>query len=127
MWLLDQVEPGNPAYNIPSAIQLTGELNVAALKFALSEIERRHDALRTTFVAVDGEPRQVIRAVASTEVQFVDLESYPFDERRREAKRLSAEESLRPFDLSRGPLFRATLFRLHDREHLLLILLLGGV
>ncbi len=121
LWLLDQVEPGNPAYNIPSAIQLTGELNVAALKFALSEIERRHEALRTTFVAVDGEPRQVIRAVASTEVQFVDLEAYPFDERRREAKRLSAEESLRPFDLSRGPLFRATLFRLHDREHLLLV------
>ncbi len=65
MWFLDQFQraadgSGSPFYNIPSAIRLTGKLNVAALRRALNEIVDRHEALRTTFGRVEGEPSQLI-------------------------------------------------------------------
>lgn len=121
LWLLDQLEPGNPAYNIPSALQLIGELNVPVLEAALGQIERRHEALRTTFSAVDGQPRQDIHPPKFSRLPLIDLRTLAPAERRAEAKRLIAEEALRPFDLSRGPLFRASLLRLEEREHVLLL------
>src|SRR5262249_39451555 len=60
LWFVDQLEPGNTAYNMTGAVRLTGSLNVAALQRSLSEIVRRHEVLRTSFVSEDGEPRQVV-------------------------------------------------------------------
>ena len=60
MWFFDQFEPGSPGYNIPSAVRMTGRLNVAALEQALNEVVRRHETLRTTFAVQDGQPVQVI-------------------------------------------------------------------
>ena len=60
LWFLDQWEPGTATYNVPAAVRLTGRLNIAVLHQGLNEIIRRHEALRTTFPAVDGRPFQVI-------------------------------------------------------------------
>ena len=60
LWFLDQLEPGSSFYNIPAAVRLRGVLNVEALERTLSEVVRRHEVLRTHFIAVDGEPVQVI-------------------------------------------------------------------
>jgi len=60
LWFLDQLEPGSPMYNIPSAVRLTGRLDLAALTQSLDEIVRRHEILRTTFTTQDGQPVQVI-------------------------------------------------------------------
>src|SRR5215467_5823259 len=60
LWFLDQYEPDNILYNLPSAIRLKGTLNVTALERSLNEIVRRHGALRTTFSIVDDRPVQVI-------------------------------------------------------------------
>src|SRR2546423_603084 len=119
LWLLDQVEPGDPTYSFTLARLLTGELNVSVLKLALTEIERRHETLRTTFTSVDGQPRQVIRAPAVSQLQIIDLETFDPAERLAEAQKQLAAEALRPFDLALGSLFRATLFRLGDQEHIL--------
>ena len=64
LWFLDQLEPGSAFYNIPAAVRLHGVLNVEALERTLSEVVRRHEVLRTHFVAVDGEPVQVIETAA---------------------------------------------------------------
>src|SRR5262244_2790653 len=61
LWFLDQLEPGNKAYIVSRAIRLEGELNAEVLEQSLNEIVRRHEDLRTTFAAVDGQPVQVIK------------------------------------------------------------------
>ncbi|MCP4659472.1 MAG: amino acid adenylation domain-containing protein, partial [bacterium] len=121
LWFLDRLVPDNPLYNIYSPFQLQGALEVAALRSAFTAVVRRHETLRTTFRSVDGEPRQVIAPPFPLPVPVVDLRALP--ERRREAElgRLSAAEGLRPFDLTSGPLLRATLVRLGAERNALLL------
>ena len=118
LWIVDQLEPGNPAYNMPAAVRLSGRLDVAAMRRALEEIARRHETLRTTFPVIDGEPVQAVAPLAAVDLPVVDLRGTPGPE--AEALARLAEESSRPFDLARGPLWRAILFRLGDGEHILL-------
>jgi Condensation domain/TubC N-terminal docking domain len=121
MWLLDQLESGTPTYNISNVLRLSGTLDAEALKRSLREIVSRHEALRTTFAVVDGEPVQVISPTMDTKLPVEDLSGLPQAEREAEAKRLALEEKRRPFDLERGPLVRTKLVRLDQEEHLLLL------
>jgi amino acid adenylation domain-containing protein len=122
LWVLEQLAPGGFAHNLAAAVRLRGELGAAALGLAIAEIARRHEALRTVFPAVDGEPRQEILApAAGRRLPLADLAALPADRREREAARLAGDDALRPFDLVRGPLLRATLVRLGEREHALLL------
>src|SRR5215218_6255077 len=77
MWLLDQLEPGSPTYHISHAVRLRGTPEVEALKRSLEEIVSRHEALRTTFTAVDGEPVQVISPATHTKLPVEDLSGVP--------------------------------------------------
>ncbi|HVR99644.1 MAG TPA: non-ribosomal peptide synthase/polyketide synthase, partial [Thermoanaerobaculia bacterium] len=121
LWFLDQLEPGSPAYNIPLAVRLTGELSIARLERVFTEVVRRHEALRTTFVSREGSPVQVIASAAASrpELPVVDLSHLP--EREERALALAREEALRPFDLEHGPLLRLTLVRLSEGDHVLLL------
>ena len=121
LWFLSQLEPDSPAYNIPAALRLSGELNVRVLEQSLNEIVRRHEALRTTFVAVEGKPAQVVAPALSLTLLVTDLSGRPSAERENAARRLAAEEARRPFDLERGPLLRARLLRLDEGEHEMLL------
>src|SRR6185295_19887887 len=73
LWFLDQMATGSPVYNIPAAVELTGELQPGVLAAALAEVVRRHEALRTTFQAVDGEPVRVIAGRNPSFLPVVDL------------------------------------------------------
>src|SRR5688572_28306536 len=73
MWFLDQWQPGSSLYGVRAALRLAGPLHVGALRRAFNEITRRHEILRTTFVAVDGRPIQVISDDAAMPVPVVDL------------------------------------------------------
>ena len=117
LWFIDQLAPGNSAYNIPAAIRLRGSLNLAALEQSLNEIVKRHESLRTTFAMVDGRPAQVIAPALTITLPVVDLRKLPETERETEVRRLVTEGAERPFDLSQGPLFRVALLRLGDEEH----------
>ena len=77
LWFLDQLEPGNPAYNIPSALRLTGDLRVDLLRATLAALVARHESLRTVFASVRGTPVQVIRAPFHPATGLVDLSSLP--------------------------------------------------
>jgi amino acid adenylation domain-containing protein len=121
LWFLDQLHGGSPAYIVPLALRLAGSLNKTTLEQSLNEILRRHEALRTTFPAVDGRPVQVISQAATLTLEVVDLSRLPHAEREAQLRRLAIEEGRRLFDLVRGPLFRASLLRLADDEHALFL------
>jgi amino acid adenylation domain-containing protein len=123
MWLVDQLEPGAPTYNISEALRLTGRLDVTALERSLAELVRRHEALRTTFAVVEENPVQVIGAPTAVDAQLPveDLSGLPQAEREAGALRRAREEAKRPFDLERGPLWKARLLRLDEEEHVLLL------
>jgi len=122
LWFLDQLDPGLPVYNIPRALHLEGVLNVGALQASLDALVARHEALRTTFVSIDGTPMQVIGQPRPAELRCRDLAGLETGQRREsEIDRLLTEEIRHPFDLSSDPMLRASLLRLGEREHLLLL------
>ncbi|MGB8506898.1 MAG: amino acid adenylation domain-containing protein, partial [Pyrinomonadaceae bacterium] len=118
LWFLDRLVPEDAFYNIVFAVRLDGRLDVSALERALSEIMRRHEVLRTSFVEVDGRPVQVINAVPELSLQVEDLRHTASAEREPESRRRIAEEGRCPFNLSAGPLLRARLLRMEDDEHI---------
>jgi Condensation domain len=120
MWFFEQLSSGTSAFNMASGVRLAGSLNVAALEQTFSELMRRHEVLRTVFPAVNGEPRQVIQPPRRFNLPVTDLSRLPETEREVQAARLAQEETLRKFDLARGPLARPTLLKLSDEEHLVI-------
>ncbi|ADO72626.1 non-ribosomal peptide synthetase [Stigmatella aurantiaca] len=121
LWVLDQLEPGSPLYNVPGALRLSGQLNVSALERSLGEIVARHEALRTTFAQDEGLPVQRIGEAGAVPLEVVDLSRLESAARGAELQRLGSEEARKPFDLSRGPLLRARLLKLEPTEHVLLL------
>ena len=121
LWFLDQLEPGSPVYNLPIALRIAGPLDAGILVQSLDEILQRHETLRATFPAVDGQPVQIISPPKPPTLRRIDLQDLPVNEREAEALRLATEEARQPFDLAQGPLFRAKLLRLAEEEHILLL------
>lgn len=121
LWFLEQLDPGSAAYNSPGVVRLAGRLDVSAVQRTLDEIVRRHEILRTTFPAQDGEPVQHIAPAGTVDVRFLDFSET--DDREHKALELAREEARRPFDLSRGPLLRTRLVQLEPELHLLLFTL----
>ena len=120
LWFLHQLEPESIAYNMPTALRLTGRLNTDALEWGINEIIRRHETLRTTFTLVDNQPVQVIAEQLTLEMPVVDLQTFPAEEREQKVMRLATEEAQRPFDIETGPLVRARLLRLNAEEYVLI-------
>ena len=121
LWFLDQLIPGNTIYNVPTVIRLTGRLNASALEQTFNEIVRRHEALRTTFTVLEGQPVQAIAPNLTIPLSVLDLRQLPAGDREAEAKRIITAEIELPFDLSKGPLLRVMLLVLWETEHILLL------
>jgi amino acid adenylation domain-containing protein/non-ribosomal peptide synthase protein (TIGR01720 family) len=119
LWVVDQIDPCNTAYNISTAMRLSGRLDVAAIGRAINEIVRRHEALRTTFRAIDGRPAQVVAPPLNVPLPLTDLSQEAGGP--QEVMRLATAEISRPFDLARGPLVRARILRLGEDEHVLAV------
>ena len=121
MWVVDQMAPGNPAYNIPFAYRIRGALDVGALEASINQIILRHESWRTTFCELDGNPVQEIHPECRLQIHITDLAHLPAAEREAKFCALASEEGARPFDLRRLPLIRVSLFALGGDEHVLLI------
>ena len=123
LWFLDQLEPGNLFYNMPMAVRIEGDLDISALEYSLNEIVRRHEVLRTTYVAVDGEPQQVITPDLAINMPLIDLPDMPTLVAETEAQTLATAEARKPFDLATGPMLRALLVKLEEQDHLVALVL----
>ena len=120
LWFLNQLEEQSASYNLPSPIHLQGKLQITILEKAFREIVRRHEVLRTTFQNVNGSPVQKIVALTQFSIPIIDLQQLPEPEQSSEVKRLAIEEAQYTFDLSNGPLWRATLLKLGKESQVLL-------
>lgn len=120
IWFMDRLIPGNPSYNVPGALLLTGLPDISALSQTLNEMVRRHEILRTVFVIREQQPVQVVVPLVSIDLPIIDLSQLPESEKKAEAEALVSQEALRSFDLTQSPLLQTTLLRLNEMEHVLL-------
>jgi amino acid adenylation domain-containing protein/thioester reductase-like protein/FkbM family methyltransferase len=121
LWFLDQLEPNSSSYNFPVGLRLVGTVNVAALEQSLIEIIHRHEALRTNFVSVDGQLKQIIQTETNWTVTVVELQHLPFTEQKTAAQKLVQQQAIQLFDLGAEALIRATLVVLSPTEQWLLV------
>jgi amino acid adenylation domain-containing protein len=120
-WLIDQLDPGTPLYNIFFASRITGNLDVEALTRSLHEIVRRHEPLRSAFFKVDGTPMQQVCAPANFSIPLVDLRSMSLEQQQEEEQRYLLQEPLYSFDIRKDILLRAKLLQSTDTKFVLMI------
>jgi amino acid adenylation domain-containing protein len=120
LWFLDQLDQGKANYNNHLAWILSGQLQVEVIEQGFNEVIRRHEILRTAFPSENGQPVQVIAQGWHLAVQVADVRDIEGSTSESVALALAKEEVVRPFNLSRGPLLRTLLLRLHDDEYVLI-------
>ena len=119
LWFLEQLEPGNPVYNICRASRITGKLNLSALESSLNEIVRRHEILRSSICVADGRPVQVVQSPFELNLSSMDLHAtYDVEQKIRHRIQQTAEA---PFDFAAGKFLRAELLRVADDEYVLIL------
>ncbi|HEY4168728.1 MAG TPA: amino acid adenylation domain-containing protein, partial [Reyranella sp.] len=123
LWFLDQLEPGSAFYNFPLAVPFNLAVNATVLQRSINEIVCRHEALRTVFDQVDGEPVQIVLSEMSLPLDVVDLRMIDKESQNAELTRLAAELAQRPFDLASGPLLRTTLLRRGPEDNVFLLVM----
>src|SRR5207248_683111 len=101
--------------------RVTSPCNMTVLERSINEVVRRHEILRTTLAVTDGQCVQIIAPQLSVPLPFEDLRALPTSEKEALGHRRIQDELLHVFDLCNGPLIRARLMQLEEREHLLLI------
>ncbi|MGK3964008.1 amino acid adenylation domain-containing protein [Sorangium sp. So ce118] len=121
LWFLHELDPEGRGYHLPLALRLDGPIDAAALGRCLTELVRRHEALRTTYDDAGGEPARRIAPPGELALPVTDLACLPADQRESELAAILSREARKPFDLRRGPLFRARLFRLGERAGVLFL------
>jgi amino acid adenylation domain-containing protein/FkbH-like protein len=116
LWIQEQLEKEQVAYNMPGAYVFE-KLDRKAFSKALEIFTRRHEILRTTFVKVEGQPKQKIHDFQSLgfHVEYIDLRTG--ENRDETVKTLSHKETGTPFDLEKGPLLRVTLLHVQDQQY----------
>lgn len=123
LWFLWKLEPENPSYHVPVAIRVRGLLDVEVLQKTFVSLQERHEVLRTVFREVDGALLQEIRSSVPLGLERRPIEGETKEEKEDRLLAAIERESLRPFDLSEGPLMRVCLFDLGANECILCIVL----
>ncbi|HEX5216632.1 MAG TPA: amino acid adenylation domain-containing protein [Vicinamibacterales bacterium] len=120
LWFLDQLSPGLAHYNCPVVFDIEGPVDLDVFRRALEEIVRRHEPLRTVFVADGGVPQQRVLPPGRFDLPFIDLSHLPAADRASTLDDVIAREVRRPFDLASGPIFRATVVHFSATDHVLI-------
>ena len=124
LWFLDRLDPGEPTYNMAYAMWLGGPLDARALQRAMDAMVARHSVLRTSIVAFDGVPEQIVADTGTVPIEGIELPaSLDDDERTRQAESIAADRARQPFDLAAGPLIRAALVGAGPDRHLFVLVM----
>ena len=121
LWFLYQLDPESPFYNVPSALKLTGSLDIQALKSSINDIIKRHEVLRTVFLSDGKDPVQKIHPDLTIDLPVEDLTQLDNQAQQASIKQLSSEEARKFFRLDQLPLIRCKLLKLGDTEHILIM------
>ncbi|WP_327367121.1 amino acid adenylation domain-containing protein [Streptomyces sp. NBC_01217] len=122
LWFLDQVKQNDPFYTLAWRIDLAGPLDISALTAAVNDVVSRHGALRTRFGDRDGKPVQIVEPVSAMRVPVTDLRRSHEPAREAVVGAACARLVSEPFDLAKGPIFRAEVLRVADDRHVLVLL-----
>ena len=117
MWVLHQLNPDVPLYNIPGAVQLDGELQPALLEQMFNLLIERHETLRTCFIGTEGEITQLVQPPFTLAIPFVDLSARPQSERDNKLAEILRAAAQYRFHLDKTPLIHVTLIRLSPTRH----------
>ncbi len=117
LWFIDRMQPGSFAYNITGAMRLRGPLDLGALEKTLTELNERHEPLRTVFAERDGQPVAVVQPPSRAHIEVIDVAGAGEDEIEARLEEMLVAEGRTPFDLTRGPLFRTRVYRLDPQHH----------
>jgi amino acid adenylation domain-containing protein len=123
VWFLEQLYPGNVAYNSPIALRFTGRFNPDALEWSWNQIVQRHALLRTIFALQDGEPLQHVASFRPSKLRRMDFRSLAELERSDAAREEAIREARQPIDLVTGPPWRVKLLRCSEREHIFVVIM----
>ncbi|NJN12721.1 MAG: amino acid adenylation domain-containing protein [Richelia sp. RM1_1_1] len=123
LWFLEQLHPGNIAYNISQALQLKGRLNVEALKQSFLEIVKRHEVFRTTFTTVDGQPVQVVSPAVNLILPVLDLTNLSTTQQQLRVQQLANEQAQYCFNIAQETLLKVKLLKLSETKHVLLFVM----
>jgi amino acid adenylation domain-containing protein len=119
LWFLQHLDPDSSTYNVPTAVRLRGELNVAALQHSFDRLIERHEILRTTFALRDSEAVQIVHPALPAAISNTDLRDFEASRREETLQSLLQFDARKPFDLDRGPLLRVQLIRIQDDDQVL--------
>jgi amino acid adenylation domain-containing protein len=134
LWFFDQMDPGNPAYNLPQAVRFIGDLDIGAVEQTMVILMKRHEALRTSINVVEVEeksdetrmeelPLQIVHDQVEIKLNRRDISNLPQKEREKILHQLLEEEGLKPFDLTQAPLFRITLVTMGPLEQVMIFVM----
>ncbi len=123
LWFIQQLQPENAAYNIPSAVRLTGRLDEALFEGALNRTIQRHESLRTTFVLKEGQPVLQIASRWRVRLPLVDLERLSPQQRESQTQKMVDRLSRTPLELAKTPPWQAALYRLTAQNHVFQVVL----
>ena len=117
LWVISRIEEESPAYNVSSAFDLRGPLDLQSLRQTFDALVSRHESLRTIFLEVDDEPRQAILPAFALSIAYTDLRHD--EQRERSLAALVERQASAPFDLSRGPLLRVSVCQVEESRSVL--------
>uniref|UniRef100_A0A7C1TA45 Condensation protein n=1 Tax=Agrobacterium albertimagni TaxID=147266 RepID=A0A7C1TA45_9HYPH len=120
-WVLDQMQPGNPALNVAVRWEIRGTFKASTIEAAFRKIIQRHEILRTRFIERQGNPTQQVLDAVDFKLSVIDLRSMPAEQREQRILSIGEETASAPFDLSQAGLFRVTLLMVENSRAFLLI------
>ncbi|MCX7922786.1 MAG: amino acid adenylation domain-containing protein [Clostridia bacterium] len=121
LWFLDRLNGQSAQYNLYTALQLKGSLNIELLLKSFNEVMKRHEVLRASFIEDDGQPVQVIHPGMTIDIPLVDMTDIAEEERKKRVLELAKEEASQPFTLEKAPLICGTLYRIKEEEYILVL------
>lgn len=120
LWFLEQLAVNGAGYTIPNAYRIQGHLQIDALSRSMVALIQRHQALRTIFQELDGQPVQIVTENLEFQLAQSDLRSLPGSAKAVEARKIAEAVASQPFDLTQYPLWRTTLIQLEEDEYWLI-------